>query len=75
MLCLLETYQVLTKSNIEGIDVIGQKFTNIYKGMQKKPYDVLDHRKLDFDHDFEDFKRQLAELEVCNFNMHNGINV
>ncbi len=61
---MLETYQVLTKSNIEGIDMMGQKFTNIFKSMQKKPYDILDHRKVDFDHDFEDFKRQLSELQV-----------
>ena len=60
----LDTYDVLTSSNIEGIDSIAQKYSTIYKSMKKKPYEILDHRKIDFDHDYEDFKRQLAELEV-----------
>ena len=65
LLTCLETYTVLLSSKIEGIDALAQKFNSIYKGMKKKPYDILDHRKVDFDHDFEEFKRLIKELEVC----------
>lgn len=61
---ILDTYDVLTLSNIEGIESFAQKYSTIYKGMKKKPYDILDHRKIDFDYDYEDFKRQISELEV-----------
>ena len=60
----LETYSVLHVSKIEGIDVLAGRFDNIYKNMKQKSYDILDHRKTDFDHDFEEFKVRINELEV-----------
>ena len=60
----LNIYDVLTISNIEGIESIGHKYSAVYKGLKKKPYDLLDTRKIDFDHDYEDFKRHLSEIEV-----------
>lgn len=60
----LDAFDVLTRSNIEGIESIAQKYSTIYKSMKKKPYNILDHRKIDFDHDYDDFKRQLAAIEV-----------
>ena len=65
MLTLVDAYDVLSLSNIEGIEAIAQKFSTIYKTIKKKPYDVLDHRKVEFNYDYEDFRRQLTELEVC----------
>ena len=62
----IETYTVLQVSKIEGIEVLASRFDNIYKSIKKKSYDALDHRKIDFDHDFDDFKRLMGELEVCN---------
>ena len=32
--------------------------------IKKKPYDLLDHRKMDFDTDYEEFCRQVGDLEV-----------
>ena len=32
--------------------------------MRKKPYDYLDQRKMDFDSDFDEFKRAIQELHV-----------
>ena len=26
---------------------------------------MMDHRKLDFDNDYREFKRQIADLDVC----------
>ena len=50
-------------STIEGIEPMAAKFQHIYSTIKKKPYDILDHRKLDFDYDFDDFKRQISNLE------------
>ncbi|XP_033641432.1 dynein heavy chain 8, axonemal-like [Asterias rubens] len=65
MLCTIDTYSVLTTSRIEGIEPMANKFQNIYSGVKKKPYDVLDHRKVDFDNDFEDFKKNIFDLQYA----------
>ncbi|XP_047128116.1 dynein axonemal heavy chain 8 isoform X1 [Hydra vulgaris] len=59
----IETYSILHESKIEGIDAIAVRFETIYKNIKKKPYDILDHRKVDFDHDFDDFKRYIGEID------------
>lgn len=58
-------YSALGLSHIEGIEQLNSRFNLAYTGLKKKPYDVLDQRKMDFDGDYEDFKRQLLELNVC----------
>ncbi len=40
------------------------KFQVIVTQMKKKPYDYLDQRKMEFDSDFDDFKRQINDLHV-----------
>ena len=47
--------------------MINARFQLIVTTLRKKPYDMLDYRKTEFDTDFEDFKRQINDLEVCNF--------
>lgn len=64
MLSTIETYSVLTTSRIEGIEPMCAKFQTIFANVKKKPYDILDHRKIDFDTDFEDFKSSIYDLEV-----------
>ena len=59
----IREFSNLQECNIEGIDPIVAKFQHILSTLKKKPYDVLDHRKLDFNHDFEDFKRQINDLQ------------
>ena len=44
------------------------KFQVIVTQMKKKPYDYLDQRKMEFDSDFEDFKRQINDLHVSENN-------
>ncbi|XP_030832172.1 dynein heavy chain 8, axonemal [Strongylocentrotus purpuratus] len=63
MLTTIETYSVLTTSRIEGIEPMCTKFQTIFAIVKKKPYDILDHRKIDFDTDFEDFKSSIYDLE------------
>lgn len=64
LLQTIETFSVLSSSRIEGIEPMLNKFQHIYAGIKKKPYDMLDHRKTDFDNDFDDFKRHIFDLEV-----------
>ena len=45
---------------------MANKFQVIVTVMKKKPYDYLDQRKMDFDSDFEEFKRQIQELHVSD---------
>lgn len=46
------------------MDAFASRFGQIYGSIKKKPYDILDQRKTDFDGDFEDFLRQMRDLEV-----------
>ena len=61
---ITEGFSALGESGIEGIETTLSKFNTIYSKLKKKPYDILDHRKHDFDQDFVDFKRQILDLEV-----------
>ena len=64
MMNTIGTFSVLQDGRIEGIEVIANKFQHIYSIIKKKPYDILDHRKLDFDQDFADFTRSIEDLQV-----------
>lgn len=58
------TYESLGLSHIEGIDTYNNRFNLLVSNIKKKSYDPLEHRKKDFDVDYEDFKAQLKELDV-----------
>merc|ERR1719210_925248 len=64
LLNTIETYSVLQDSLIEGIEPMTNKFQHIYSTIQKKPYDILDYRKLDFNNDYDDFRRQIDDLNT-----------
>ena len=61
---IIGSFDLLAESSIEGVDSIITKFQTILNKMKKKPYNILDHRKRDFEYDFADFKRQVSDLEV-----------
>ncbi|EDV21817.1 uncharacterized protein TRIADDRAFT_59929 [Trichoplax adhaerens] len=63
MMNIIEQYQCLSTSKIEGMENMAAKFQVILTTMKKKPYDILDQRKMDYDSDFEEFKRQIHDLE------------
>ena len=65
MFSTLKSFDRLSLSKIEGIEMINAKFQLIVTTMKKKPYNMLDYRKTEFDVDFEEFKRQINDLEVC----------
>uniref|UniRef100_H0WXE9 Dynein axonemal heavy chain 8 n=1 Tax=Otolemur garnettii TaxID=30611 RepID=H0WXE9_OTOGA len=64
MITVVQTYSALSNSTIEGIDIMAIKFKNIYQGVKKKQYDILDPRRTEFDHDFLDFMSKINALEV-----------
>jgi dynein heavy chain len=64
---VLETIRVyfsLTLSKIEGIDPMAGRYGLIATTIKKKPYDPLDHRKLDFDTDLAEFRSSVADLHA-----------
>ncbi|XP_075210479.1 dynein heavy chain 8, axonemal kl-3 [Lycorma delicatula] len=56
-------YSILESSKIEGIEEYAAKFNSIYKIISSKPYDALNHRKPDFDNDYEIFKESIINAE------------
>ena len=47
-----------------GMEMMASRFQVVVTAMRKKPYDYLDQRKMDFDSDFDEFKRAIQELHV-----------
>ncbi|XP_074204733.1 dynein axonemal heavy chain 8 isoform X2 [Camelus bactrianus] len=64
MITVVQTYSALSNSTVEGIDIMAIKFKNIYQGVKKKQYDILDPRRTEFDTDFLDFVAKINGLEV-----------
>lgn len=64
LLNTVATYDVLSLSQLDGMDVFSQRFNVLVTTLKKKPYDILEHRKADFDVDYDDFQRQLLDLNV-----------
>lgn len=66
---IIQQFSVLKESHIEGIDTLNTRFGHMVSSIKKKPYNPLDHRKMEFQADYEDFMRQISELEelLCNF--------
>ncbi|XP_045150713.1 dynein axonemal heavy chain 8 [Echinops telfairi] len=64
MITIVQTYSALSNSTIEGIDILAIKFKNIYQGVKKKQYDILDPRRTEFETDFLEFMSKISSLEV-----------
>nr|AAK60623.1 axonemal dynein heavy chain 8 long form [Mus musculus] len=64
MITIVQTYSALSNSTIEGIDILGIKFKNIYQGIKKNQYDILDPRRTEFDTDFTEFMGKINILEI-----------
>ncbi|XP_023932850.1 dynein heavy chain 8, axonemal [Lingula anatina] len=63
MMSTLQSLSSLVTSKIEGLEPMANRYLIIYNNMKKKPYDILDHRKMDFSTDYKEFKRQIGDLE------------
>ncbi|KNE55648.1 hypothetical protein AMAG_01535 [Allomyces macrogynus ATCC 38327] len=63
MFSVIDKFVKLESLGVEGMDNILKRFNNIVTSMQRKPYDILDHRKMEYDLDYNAFKKQIADLE------------
>ena len=59
----VQQFSVLKESHIEGIDSLANRFNHIISALKKKPYNPLDHRRMEFNADYDEFQRQISELE------------
>ncbi|XP_072250743.1 dynein axonemal heavy chain 5 isoform X1 [Leuresthes tenuis] len=62
MFSTISTYSALQDSKIEGLETMATRFQAIVMNMKKKHYSFLDHRRTDFDVDYEDFCKSTSEL-------------
>jgi dynein heavy chain len=59
----IEKFSSLQSLGVEGIDSLVKRFDQILNQVKRKPYDMLDHRKMEFDNDYASFKKQISDLE------------
>jgi len=59
----IESLSALNNVKIEGLESIIVKYKNIVENIRKKNYDTLDHRKIDFENDYSEFKNQIDSLQ------------
>ncbi|RKO95889.1 hypothetical protein CAUPRSCDRAFT_12411, partial [Caulochytrium protostelioides] len=64
MFTIIERFDQLGQLEIEGVESITKRFTMVIGSLQRKPYDMLDHRKMEYDFDYAAFKKQVVDLEV-----------
>ena len=66
LLRTIDVYETLSLSRLDGIDTFNSRFNLLVTTIKKKPYEILDQRKMDFDIDYDEFKRQLTDLNVSH---------
>ncbi|XP_075396980.1 dynein axonemal heavy chain 5 [Tenrec ecaudatus] len=59
---IFKTYAVLQESKIEGLEGMITTFQGIFTTMKKKEYNFLDQRKVEFDQDYDEFRKQTHDL-------------
>ncbi|XP_028288430.1 dynein heavy chain 5, axonemal [Parambassis ranga] len=62
MASTLESLAALQNMKVEGIDKICARYQTIVSTTKSKTYNILDHRKLEFDSDYADFQLQVQAL-------------
>ncbi len=64
MLEIIEKWNALNLSKIEGLEPINVAFRTMITQVKKRPYDVLNTRKNEFDTDFTQFRRDIEDLRI-----------
>ncbi|KAJ3258377.1 Dynein heavy chain 5, axonemal [Boothiomyces macroporosus] len=64
MFNIIQKFSLLQQLGVEGMDMIVRRFYNVLTALQRKPYDILDHRKMEYDTDYNNFKKQVADIET-----------
>ncbi|CAF0752391.1 unnamed protein product [Didymodactylos carnosus] len=60
----IESLSGLQNIRVEGLEPIVVKYKSVVDAIKKKTYDLLDHRKQDFDNDYDDFKQQIDNIQT-----------
>ncbi|KNC49484.1 dynein heavy chain 5 [Thecamonas trahens ATCC 50062] len=60
---IIEQFSALENCSIEGMGEILERFNTIVAELRNKQYDLLDHRKLEFEADFVLFYEKIVDLE------------
>ena len=64
MLEIIEQWNALNLSKIEGLEPINVAFRTMITQVKKRPYDVLNTRRNEFDTDFTQFRRDIEDLRI-----------
>ncbi|XP_028289911.1 dynein heavy chain 5, axonemal [Gouania willdenowi] len=62
MVRTLESLEALQSMKVEGMEKVCVRYQTIVTTTKSKTYDVLDHRKLEFDSDYAEFQVQVQSL-------------
>ncbi|XP_067341566.1 dynein axonemal heavy chain 5 isoform X2 [Channa argus] len=78
MASMMESLAALQHMKVEGVEKIYIRYQNLVSTTKSKTYDVLDHRKLEFDSDYADFQLQVQGLfeslqSLLNFWFHQSL--
>ena len=65
MFSTVRQFTTLAEHNIEGMDMLIKTFFGIVEDFKKKPYDLLDYSKNQFDRDYLEFNVSIHELETA----------
>ena len=65
MFSTIQQFSTLAKHNIEGMDSLIKNFFTIVDDFRRKPYDLLDYTKNQFDRDYLEFNVSIHELETA----------
>ena len=63
MFSTVEQFSVLATHNVEGMEGLMNSFRQIVDEFKRKPYELLDYQKGQFDRDFLEFNANIHELE------------
>ncbi|CAK6957757.1 dynein axonemal heavy chain 8-like [Scomber scombrus] len=63
IITVFKTYESLSKSNIEGIEVLARQFHTVSMNVKRKQYDMLAPRTAEFETDFAKFMTQVSHIE------------
>ena len=64
MFSTVEQFSVLATHNVEGMEGLMNSFRQIVDEFKRKPYELLDYQKGQFDRDFLEFNANIHELEA-----------
>ena len=64
MLLTMDRFSILAVSKIEGMESHNKQWTSVVGMAKKKNYDILDHRRQEFETDYDDFLRAVELIQT-----------